>query len=57
MAMAPVAAKRLFENIWICMRCNAKIRGQKGKKPLKCRKCNSKRLRLKKKAKKKTAAA
>ncbi len=57
MAMSIPVIKRLFENVWICMRCNAKIRGQKGKKPLKCRKCNSKRLRLKKKAKKKTAAA
>jgi len=53
MALSTIATKRRFENIWICMNCNAKNRGQKGKKPAKCRKCNSKRLRLKKKGKKK----
>jgi len=53
MALSQIAAHRLFENVWICMRCNAKKRGQKGKKPDKCRKCNSKDLRLKKKGKKK----
>lgn len=51
--MSPVAAKRLFENIWICMNCNANNRGQKGNMPAKCRKCDSKKLRLKKKGKKK----
>ncbi|HZX19390.1 MAG TPA: hypothetical protein VFF13_00055 [archaeon] len=55
MAMSPVASKRLFENVWVCMHCMATIRGQKGQKPNKCRKCNSHRLRLKKKGKKKAA--
>ena len=44
------AAKRLFTNMYICMRCNAKIRTQpeRVKKGLiKCRKCASKNLRLK----------
>ncbi len=44
------AARRLFLNVFICMRCNAKIRAQpdKVKKGLvKCRKCGSKNLRLK----------
>ncbi|HZX33866.1 MAG TPA: 50S ribosomal protein L40e [archaeon] len=55
MVMAAVAQKRLFQNVWICMRCNAKNRAQTGKMPSKCRKCNSKKLRLRKKGKKKAA--
>ncbi len=48
--LVDVAAKRLFINVFICMKCNAKIRAQpdkvkKGK--IKCRKCGSKQLRLK----------
>ena len=49
----PVPAEvmeRLFNNIWVCMSCNAKMRS--AKKPDKCRKCGSKRLRPKKKPKK-----
>jgi ribosomal protein L40E len=46
------ADKRMFSNVFICMRCNAKNRGSEGKKPSKCRKCGSKRLRLKHKVKK-----
>lgn len=46
------AEDRLFANVWICMRCNAKNRSSAGKKPSKCRKCGSNRLRLKRKAKK-----
>ena len=43
-------AKRLFYNMYVCMKCNAKIRTQvekvkKGK--IKCRKCGSKALRPK----------
>jgi ribosomal protein L40E len=43
-------SRRLFQNVFICMNCNAKIRAQmskvkKGK--IKCRKCGSKALRLK----------
>jgi len=49
--MFPEAEKRLFSNVWVCMRCNAKTRSGIGK-PRKCRKCGSKRLRQKHKAKK-----
>ncbi|MDO8634349.1 MAG: 50S ribosomal protein L40e [archaeon] len=52
MAKFPAAEKRLFSNVWICMRCNAKNRASPGKQPAKCRKCQSKRFRLKNKAKK-----
>lgn len=43
-------AKRLFYNVFVCMKCNAKIKAKpdivkKGK--IKCRKCGSKALRLK----------
>ena len=51
MAMFPETEKRLFANIWVCMRCNAKMRSGVGK-PRKCRKCGSKKLRQKHKAKK-----
>ncbi len=45
-----VLAKRMFLNMFVCMKCNAKIRAlpdkvKKGK--IKCRKCGSKQLRLK----------
>ena len=53
MARFEVADARLYINVWVCMRCNAKIRSSSGKKPSKCRKCNSKKLRLKRKAVKK----
>ncbi len=48
--LASVALKRMFQNVYICMKCNAKRRAQgdkvkKGK--IKCRKCGSKQLRLK----------
>ncbi len=54
MARFKEADARIFSNVWICMRCNAKNRSSEGKKPIKCRKCKSKGLRLKKKALKKT---
>ncbi|HLD85183.1 MAG TPA: 50S ribosomal protein L40e [archaeon] len=43
-------AKRLFENMFICVKCNAHMRAQpdkvkKGK--VKCRRCSCKKLRLK----------
>lgn len=46
---------RLFENVFICMKCNAKIRADpykvaEGK--IKCRKCGSKKLRPKSKERK-----
>lgn len=45
-----MVAKRLYENVFVCMRCNSKIRAQpekvkKGK--IKCRHCGGKKLRLK----------
>lgn len=52
MARFEEADKRLFINMWVCMRCNAKNRGSEGKKPSVCRKCGSKKLRLKHKVKK-----
>jgi len=51
MARFAEADERLFKSQWICMKCNAKNRGPRGK-PVACRKCGSKRLRLKHKAKK-----
>ncbi|MEW6295695.1 MAG: 50S ribosomal protein L40e [Candidatus Diapherotrites archaeon] len=53
MARFEQADSRLYSNVWICMRCNAKNRATPGKRPSKCRKCNSKKLRLKRKAVKK----
>ncbi len=43
-------ARRLYTNVFVCMKCNAKLRAhadkvKKGKS--KCRKCGSKALRLK----------
>ncbi len=52
MARFEEADARLFKNIWVCMRCNAKNRSGSGTKPRLCRKCGSKRLRLKHKTKK-----
>ncbi|MCX6802511.1 MAG: 50S ribosomal protein L40e [Candidatus Diapherotrites archaeon] len=52
MALTPEATERRFNNVWICMKCNAKNKGSTGKKPHTCRKCGSKRLRLKRKPKK-----
>ena len=45
---SPEAEKRLFHRVFICMKCGGKNRGdlikvRDGK--VKCRKCNSKRLR------------
>ena len=52
---APATVKRIYERVFICMKCNAKIRSdtlrvKAGK--IKCRKCNSKQLRAKKKDRK-----
>jgi len=52
MAKFPEAEARLFKNMYICMKCNARNRGSQGKKPDRCRKCGSIRLRLKHKTKK-----
>ncbi|NOR84656.1 50S ribosomal protein L40e [archaeon] len=37
---------RVFTNVYVCMKCNTKIRSGNLKKA-KCRNCNSKSLRLK----------
>ncbi len=42
----PEAEYRLFDTVWICMKCGARNRSVKGK-PEKCRRCGSKRLRKK----------
>lgn len=55
MSKFPEATERLFDNVWVCMRCNATNRTG-GAKPTKCRKCHSKRLRGKKKTAKKVQA-
>ncbi|MFP4116542.1 MAG: 50S ribosomal protein L40e [Candidatus Aenigmatarchaeota archaeon] len=44
--------KRLFDNVFICMNCKAKMRAKPRKVrdgKVKCRKCGSKDLRLKSK--------
>ncbi|MBT4870960.1 MAG: hypothetical protein HON47_05280 [Candidatus Diapherotrites archaeon] len=48
------ATTRNFTDVYVCQKCNATNRSASGM-PAKCRKCQSKRFRLKKK-KKKTAA-
>ena len=48
----PEAEARLFNGVWVCMNCGARNRSVKGK-PQKCRKCGSKRLRLKAKERRK----
>ncbi|MFA4819631.1 MAG: 50S ribosomal protein L40e [Candidatus Aenigmatarchaeota archaeon] len=43
-------ANRMFKNMFVCMKCNAKIRAAQDKvkkHKIKCRKCGSKQLRLK----------
>ena len=51
----PATMKRIYERVWVCMRCNAKIRADpesiaQGK--IKCRKCGYKGLRAKSKERK-----
>ncbi|HLE07472.1 MAG TPA: 50S ribosomal protein L40e [archaeon] len=51
----PAAMNRIYERVWVCMRCNAKIRADAGKvieKKVKCRKCGYKGLRQKSKERK-----
>jgi ribosomal protein L40E len=55
-AGAEAAKRRIFDRVWVCMSCNAKIRAdlvkvKAGK--IKCRKCGRKNLRPKKKGVKK----
>lgn len=50
--MNEVVRKRLFENVFICMRCKARIRADRNKVKggkVKCRKCGSHALRPKSK--------
>lgn len=54
-ARNPVVDARVFRNVFICMKCNAKIRTNNPKKT-KCRKCGAKALRPKKKHVKITTA-
>ena len=44
------AENRLFNNVWICIKCGAKMR--QDKKPEKCVNCGSKNIRIKRKKKK-----
>lgn len=51
-----VVKNRLFNRVYVCMKCNAKIKADLAKVKagkVKCRKCNSKSLRVKKKGIKK----
>ncbi|MEM5804421.1 MAG: 50S ribosomal protein L40e [Candidatus Aenigmatarchaeota archaeon] len=57
MAKAKVDAvmKRIYERVYVCMKCNAKIRADTQKVmagKVKCRKCKYKGLRLKSKERK-----
>lgn len=48
----PAAMGRLYDRVWVCMRCNAKIRTDIGAVKagkVKCRKCGYKGLRPKSK--------
>ncbi|MDD5416915.1 MAG: 50S ribosomal protein L40e [Candidatus Aenigmarchaeota archaeon] len=52
---APATVRRVYERMFICMRCNSKLRSdtlrvKAGK--VKCRKCGYKHLRAKKKDRK-----
>ena len=45
-----VVVKRLFQNVFVCLKCKAKIRALPSKvkeKKVKCRKCGSRALRPK----------
>lgn len=54
----PVVDTRIFNNVYVCMRCNAKLRTSKPveRTGAKCRKCGYKGMRLKRKHIKKVAA-
>ena len=52
MAKFAEAENRIFKNVWVCMKCNATMRSSPGQKPDKCRKCNAKSFRAKRKSKK-----
>ena len=47
--------KRIYERVYICMKCNAKIRADRKRviaRKVKCRRCGYKGLRLKSKERK-----
>ncbi len=54
MATGIESTERHFKDVYICQSCNAVNRSAAGK-PHSCRKCGSKRLRLKRKKKKSSA--
>ena len=52
--LEPAMVKRVYENVFVCMKCKAKIRAQPSKVKegkVKCRKCGSRDLRPKRKGK------
>jgi ribosomal protein L40E len=52
MAKIPAAQGRLFKNVFVCKRCSSKLRASPNKiieGKVKCRKCNAKVFRPKKK--------
>lgn len=54
MAIEPVIDRRMFRNVFICMRCNARNRAAESKVRLGkvlCRRCGYKHLRPRKKGK------
>ncbi len=49
--MIEIARSRLFDRVFVCMKCNARIRADPAKVragKVKCRRCGSRRLRPKK---------
>lgn len=59
MAINPIVEQRMFKNVFICMRCNARIRAASQKvraKKVYCRKCGYDGLRVRKKGAKGGAA-
>ncbi|MAH42213.1 hypothetical protein CL614_00610 [archaeon] len=55
----PAAMRRLFQGVYICMKCNARIRSSADKikqGKVRCRKCGSSDLRLKAKERRGPAA-
>ncbi len=51
----PAAMNRIYERVWVCMRCNAKMRADAEKVSdgkIKCRKCGYTHLRAKSKERK-----
>ena len=45
----PEAEARLFQDVWICMKCNARNRGYRGKPPERCRRCKAPASKLRRK--------